>query len=265
MTSFASSTGLVELGGGEYLAQAVREWWVSSALNGGWMVAVSLRAASLATGSKRPARSISVYFLAPTLEGEVRLKATVLRQGRTAAFVSVDAFQGDSHLARSTVVFSSSLDGRSWEDLEYPGRGVELEHSPALASSLLPFGQFIWIKTPTLGYLQGEGDGVQAVTGGICRLVEPEPIDEIVVAALADGWLPAAMVKATGPSLALTLELTVEFAQDVGQLEAGSELIVRFTSPVCKDGYFSEDGEIWTERGTLLARSRQLAILGERS
>ena len=40
-----------------------------------------------------------------------------------------------------------------------------------------------------------------------------------------------------------------------------SPLLGRFRSGQVRDGYFDEDGELWTPDGTLVAQSRQLAIL----
>jgi hypothetical protein len=38
-------------------------------------------------------------------------------------------------------------------------------------------------------------------------------------------------------------------------------LLARFSSQLARDGYFEETGELWTADGTLVAQSRQLALL----
>jgi hypothetical protein len=38
-------------------------------------------------------------------------------------------------------------------------------------------------------------------------------------------------------------------------------LLGRFTNSYVRDGFFDEDGELWTPDGTLVAQSRQLGLL----
>jgi len=40
-----------------------------------------------------------------------------------------------------------------------------------------------------------------------------------------------------------------------------SLLLGRFTTKLVRDGFFEEDGELWAADGTLVAQSRQLALL----
>jgi acyl-CoA thioesterase len=40
-----------------------------------------------------------------------------------------------------------------------------------------------------------------------------------------------------------------------------SLLLARFRSGLTRDGFFDEDGELWTRDGMLVAQSRQLGLL----
>ena len=60
-----------------------------------------------------------------------------------------------------------------------------------------------------------------------------------------------------------TLEYTVHFPRDLpvaGELDPDWTL-VRLVTDEATDGHFSEDGELWSRNGTLLARCRQIALL----
>jgi acyl-CoA thioesterase len=63
---------------------------------------------------------------------------------------------------------------------------------------------------------------------------------------------------ATAPVIAPTIELTVHFR---GTLPASGDWVLgEFESRVARDGFFEEDGLLWSRDGELLAQSRQLAL-----
>ena len=55
-----------------------------------------------------------------------------------------------------------------------------------------------------------------------------------------------------------TIDLTVHIR---APLPVTGPLLARFTSRLASDGFFEEDGELWAPDGTLVAQSRQLALL----
>jgi acyl-CoA thioesterase len=101
-----------------------------------------------------------------------------------------------------------------------------------------------------------------ASVGGWLRLVDPAPIEAPLVACLADAWAPAILPRATTPLVAPTVDLTVHFrtAFPASGVEPDDFLLGRFSSQLSRDGFFEEDGELWTRDGRLLAQSRQLAL-----
>jgi acyl-CoA thioesterase len=119
-----------------------------------------------------------------------------------------------------------------------------------------PFSQYFDFR-PVVGdeWFTGSDSGV---SGGWMRLREPRELDAPLVAALSDAWPPAVFPVATGPVMAPTIELTVHFR---GALPAEGEWVLGvFESRVGRDGFFEEDGTLWTRSGELIAQSRQLAL-----
>ena len=102
-----------------------------------------------------------------------------------------------------------------------------------------------------------------AVTGGWLGLAEPEPVDAATIAFYADAWLPAPFPRLTEPVAAPTIDLTIHFRAPgaVASLAADAPVLARFASTTASGGFFEEDGELWAPDGTLLAQSRQLALL----
>jgi hypothetical protein len=66
------------------------------------------------------------------------------------------------------------------------------------------------------------------------------------------------------PSAAPTIDLNVHFRTSLPHLEAGVAphlCLIRIRSRLIQDGFFEEDSVIWAPDGTVLAQSRQLALL----
>ncbi len=66
----------------------------------------------------------------------------------------------------------------------------------------------------------------------------------------------------TRAAAAPTIDFTVHFRTGAWDRVGAFDLVLgRFTSRVAREGFFEEDGELWAPDGTLVAQSRQLALL----
>ena len=98
-------------------------------------------------------------------------------------------------------------------------------------------------------------------TGGWLGLLEERPIDALTIAICADAWFPAPWPRLSELAPAPTIDLTIHFRAPLPRPD--SLLLGRFRSRLVRDGFFEEDGELWTPDGTLVAHSRQLGLLIE--
>jgi hypothetical protein len=95
--------------------------------------------------------------------------------------------------------------------------------------------------------------------GGWLGLRERRPLDAPAIAMLADAWFPAPWPRLAELAPAPTIDLTVHFRTSLPLPD--TLLLGRFTSDLVREGFFEEDGELWTPDGTLVAQSRQLGLL----
>ncbi len=110
-----------------------------------------------------------------------------------------------------------------------------------------------------------EGPGVfaggsEASTGGWMALRgDPAPLDAARLVALCDLWWPAIFAVTDGPAAVPTLALTVDL-RHTGTPAVGP-VFARFASRSLAEGHLDETGTLYGADGTLLAESRQLALL----
>jgi acyl-CoA thioesterase len=242
-----------------------RGWWIINGPNGGYLAAIVLRAMTEAVGDQaRHARSFTLHYLSPPVEGPITIHPRVLRTGRTLSTVTAEGRQGDKLVLQGIAAFAASRSGGSFCDLvapEFPPAGecppltevvrgpVELQNRYASRWALgVPFS----------------GDDA-AECGGWIRLAGERVVDALTVAAFTDAFPPALFTRATGLGDAgpvPTIDLTIHFRSPLPLPEAAADeyCAVRFRTSVAADGYIEEDSEVWSEGGVLLAQSRQLAI-----
>jgi acyl-CoA thioesterase len=105
-----------------------------------------------------------------------------------------------------------------------------------------------------------------ALVGGWLRLAEPRVPDAAAIAFYTDAWIPSPWTRLTEPAPAPTIDLTIHFRARLPLAGADpvSPVLARFCSSTARDGFFEEDGAVWSQDGTLLAQSRQLGILRPR-
>lgn len=262
MSAFLRDTGVEEVGGGSYRAHVSADWFTPRGANGGFLAAIVLRAIMACEhDSERAPRSLTLHYLRPPVEGEVRVVVTEERRGRQLTTYSARLEQDGRvcilALAALSRDFPSSLNyGATRPDVPPPNGLVERD-DPALPRIAHRFA-----TQGVVGYAPFSG-GPEALTGGWIAFAgdEPSPLDAPALALLSDAWLPSMFVLVQDFIGVPTIDLTIHFrARTEGR--TGPALAV-FRSRTSAEGFFEEDGELWSEDGTLLAQSRQLGpVLG---
>jgi hypothetical protein len=233
--------------------------------NGGYLAAVLLRAmtmrvADLGDDPARPIRSLTVHYARAPVEGPATITTELVRVGRSLATCTARLEQNSRPALVAVGAFSPAWSGPTWQHDPPPSiPPPDVVGLPVHDRPLLPFASY-WDPRFALGSLPGE-KADRAETGGWMRLAEPEPVDAMVIAAMADAWFPAAFALVDAPIP--TVDLTIHFRVVFPYAALGPEdfAMTRFVSRTAAEGFVEEDGQLWAPDGTLIAHSRQLAIL----
>jgi acyl-CoA thioesterase len=260
--SFDQDTALREVEDGAYEGQIADTWWTPRGPLGGYVMALMMRGLELAVNDEaRQARAVTVYFLRPPQAGPVIVRPLVERAGRSLTTASARLEQEGASQAIAIGAFSVPWPGPLLEDAptpevappgdrDEPPRELPGAKRPAFTELVTMQGRF--------GAMPFSGAD-HAEAGGWLGLREERPIDALTVLVLADAWYPAPWPRLSALAPAPTIELTVHFRSPLPLPD--SLLLGRFTSRLVRDGFFEEDGELWAPDGTLVAQSRQLALL----
>jgi len=268
MSAFESDTAAELIAPGRYAVKLSERWWVGRGPNGGYVAALMLRAmsqeaeTSAQSGGHQPPRSLTVHFLNTPSVGPAEIEVTMERQGRSTMFLSARLIQEGEVQGKAMAVFSGDRDGPTFVHTEMPDvlppeRGEEFD------TSLAPVPVFARYRAiPVLGGAPLSG-GDRADTAGWLKLVDEAEMSPELAAAMLDVWYPAPFVAITEPAVAPTLEYTVHFPRElpVKGARPSDWVLARLRAEEAVEGHFTEDGELWTRDGTLLARCRQVALL----
>ena len=196
---FERDTALMPAGDETLEGRIDRGWWIERGPNGGYVAALILRGLVIVVDEPgRAPRSFTVHYLAPPAEGPVKLTATVERAGRQLSFVTGRLEQGDRLLALAQAVFSRPVEAPEFDDSSPPVVPPPEELAPTV---MLPDAPSIpmrdryeirWAIGP-LPFTAGD----RAEAGGWIRLRDPCRADHVLLAAIADAWLPPAYSRST--------------------------------------------------------------------
>jgi acyl-CoA thioesterase len=178
------------------------------------------------------------------------------------SFMSARAEQDGKPIAMSLAAFSSTWPGVDFEDAPMPDVPGPDEATPVpVEGDNIP----AFLKNFDMRWALGSppfSGADKAEIGGWFRLRDHATADSFVMACLLDAWAPAIFPVATQPVVAPTIDLTMHFRAPLPLTDATPEdfFLGRFHSSLGRDGFFEEDGEVWTADGILVAQSRQLAL-----
>ena len=228
-------------------------WATPRGPHGGYVMAIVANAMQRA--ADRQPRSITVHFLRPPRVGPVSVHATVERAGRSMSTISARMEQDGKPIALALGAFSGAYEAPELGEVPMPDVAPP-ENDSAPLPGAPPFAQRLALQ-PRFGDPPISGSDDPAV-GGWIDLPETDALDGPALCVLADGYYPAVWPRLTELHAAPTIDLTVHVR---APLPVQGPLLARFTTRLVRDGFFEEDGELWTRDGTLVAQSRQLALL----
>ncbi len=268
MTPFEQETAISDLGAGRYGVDVSGNWSVPTGPNGGYVAALILRALTAAVDDpSRAPRSLTIHYLSAAREGPAEVAVTVERTGRSLTSLTARLVQGARLIAIATAAFSASRDGVEFCDLTMPSiPGPEHYRAPRIPEGALPIARR-WDTRWAIGRPRSPLDpgpaADRAVAGGWIRLPEQQAIDAIVAAAITDAWMPPVFSKVDEMIAVPTVDLTIHFrtALPLADLAADAFVLAVFRTNVIAEGFLEEDGEVWAPDGTLIAQSRQLAVV----
>lgn len=283
-TEFDRATAVSEVDEGRYLSEVLGGWSAPTGPNGGYLAAIAARAlqAHVAPTGDRQLRSLTCHYLRPAREGEIELEVETVRAGKRFSTARVTARQDGKEAFTGLAAFSTSglAEAGSWspaapEVAPAPprdaGRVPPDEYGPKLGAWLEPLPQMPPIVqrvkiAPQFGARPFSGQelepGEAPETGGWIELPEPRSIDAVYIALLTDVWWPPSFHPLSELAIAPTIDLTIHVRAELPPEGLPDQPVLgRFHTAASLGGLMEEDGSLFLADGTLLAQSRQLALL----
>ena len=260
VSDFSAATKARPSEPGSYDVDIDGSWSVGGVPNGGYLLALLLRAVVAESPQPHPIAT-TAHFMEPPAPGPARVRVETLRVGRTTATLRATLFQAELPLIDLTTT-TGTLDRRS--PVEWSGPPPEAvapvdECVPAIVD--LPNGLHVGLlenvdlrlDPQTLGWFSGRPAGALAMRGHL-RLRDGSQPDPLVLALAVDA-LPPTVFGLGRLGWAPTVELTVL----TRGLPAPGWLTVHLRGRLVRDQWFDEDAEVYDAEGQLVAQSRQLA------
>jgi acyl-CoA thioesterase len=263
-SKFQRDTAVQAVGDDVFEGSVSPDWWIVNGPNGGTLAAVIVRALMAAVGDdERHPRSLTIHYTAAPSEGPLRVTTQIERAGRSLTTATARVEQDGRLVALAIGAFSRSRQGAvDFTHLEMPSVPAPEEIEPFPHGEQFPRFMDNWDFRWAAGEPLWSGAD-RGVVGGWVRLVEQQEWDYPLVTQLSDVWFPAVFPMLDGPNPVPTIDLTIHFRAELPleALQPENFAFVRFVSRVSAHGFMEEDGEIWGPDGTMIAQSRQLALL----
>jgi acyl-CoA thioesterase len=216
------------------------------------------------TGRPDPV-TVTAHFLAPSHAGPVTVDTEVIKQGKRFGTARATVADGERTLLTVLGAFgelaAAGVEAPLRVDAEPPDLPPPDEcpaHEPGEGGMPPPFAGKVDIRLhpDDYGFARGRPSGRMLVRGWF-RLPDGEPIDTIGLLQATDAYPPTIF----NADLPVAWTPTVELTAHVRARPAPGWLRCAFATRFVTGGFLEEDGVVWDDTGTLVAQSRQLALV----
>jgi acyl-CoA thioesterase len=260
-SEFDTDTALTRVADGAYTAEATDRWSIGTVPNGGYTMAIALRA--LLAGLERPdPLSVTAHFLRPIAPGPLEIDVEGVHAGRSASTGMVRLSQDGTERLRmlgSATDLGGAMDGDPHHAAGPPdlprveacvrGRGAMPGGGHASVADRFD----LRVHPDHAGWARGTPTGRLEIAGWI-RAADGRTADPLLLPAVVDAFPPTVFELGMAgwvPTLELTLHVRVRPAP--GWLRVG------IRSRHVSAGLVEEDAEVWDEEDRLVAMSRQIS------
>ncbi|WP_248960487.1 thioesterase family protein [Sphaerisporangium perillae] len=261
MTKFDEATQAIRVDETTYDVCLDPGYAIGGPLNGGYLMAVILRAVVDASPYEHPVTTAAQFLRSPG-PGPARVRLEQLKTGKTAAMTRATLIQDDTAYIE-TLVTTATLGGGASEWTGEPAvvmppveECLGLPDPKPESNMTLNAQMEVRFDPPSIGWFTGAPTG-RPESRAYFRMSEPQDPDPFVLALAVDA-LPPVAFSAGARGWAPTVELTWHLRA----LPAPGWLKIVGHGRLIRDGWFDEDVEVWDAGGNLVAQSRQLARLG---
>jgi acyl-CoA thioesterase len=250
----------------EYAATVGDEWRAGRGPHGGYLAAIILRALTISVGdAARAPRSLTIHYARAPKPGPVTIRTVRERDGRSLSTLSARMEQDGNLVAIALAAFSLPWDGPELSDIRMPNvDGPDAERIAATGPNGGPLFMGHLILQPRIEPAPPDGTRRRMEFAAWLGLAEARGLDALALAFFSDALIPAPFLAIGMPAPAPTIDLTIHFRVALpleGEPDPYELCFARVHAGLVHDGFFEEDSTIWSADGTLLAQSRQLAIL----
>jgi hypothetical protein len=257
VSEFDTDTALTAIGDGVFEGTVTDRWMIGGGPNGGYIASFLLRAFASVSPQPDPI-SMTTHYVGRPEPGPCEVRVDITSATKSHAFLNASLLEGGTVRAHGIAIFGQRRADQPRDVLRAspatsaPGVGAPREAPPSGMPFVASFLDRFDYRDPSGADMFAGTDGPARV-GGWTRLVDRD-LDHLAVPLFADCW-PPPMFRRHGPGMAPTIELTVHFRNTP---EPGWNWCA-FESRALTGGYVEEDGEVWSESGTLVAQSRQIS------
>lgn len=270
MADFEFDAATELAGDGPVFDASLPDGWGAETVNGGFMLALLTRAMGRIVPFPDPI-VVSGLYLRPGFPGPAEIRTELIRAGRTTAFAQASLWAGSAGSAegggreavRATAAFADLdaagdmsgpvLTGGTAPTLPPPEECVGIEPGEARGISIADRFEYRYTEPP--GWFRDKPSGNPAAEFYM-RFRDGREPDMASLPLIVDAASPA--VLEVGVRRVTTIELTVHLRARPAPGWLSCRTQTRFLSD---GGYHEEDFEVWDSAGTLVAQSRQLALV----
>ncbi|MEH6911511.1 MAG: thioesterase family protein [Oceanicoccus sp.] len=238
------------------------QWNIGNNPNGGYLLAVTVRAVAHLFPEFAIPVSVTSHYLRPGLSNHAcRIDVNLIRRGRTMGTASANFIQDGKIRLTVIAVFGLAGDGV----LTDPPLTLNVPHIPPPEKCVQRSGDQQGVELPIRARLDTRLHPDQALAGqagkakvsGWIRFKDQRPPDCLSLLMFSDAFPPSVFGLFGNIGWVPTVELTVH----VRRAPAPGWILGEFSTEDLQDGRIIESGNLWDEAGHLVAQSRQIALL----